>query len=89
MSTEDRCEFASAIGQAVPTLVTFIAGDGRTGMRFATRDEIADAVLAMPEMQAIRHVLWHHYSQWDGADPRPEDMVPDLPQSVIDWVVKP
>jgi hypothetical protein len=47
----------------------------------------ADDILAMPEMQAIKAVLWHHYAQWDGSDPRPEDMVPDLSKSVIDWVL--
>lgn len=47
----------------------------------------ADAILALPEMQAIKVVLWHHYAQWDGSNPCPEDMMPDLPESVIDWVL--
>ena len=50
---EIAASFADAIAQAPDMLVTFVAGDGHPGTRMATRDEIAAAVLAMPEMRAI------------------------------------
>ena len=42
---------------------------------------------ATPEMEAIKVVLWHHYTQLGDSKPHPEDLMHDLPESVVDWVL--
>jgi hypothetical protein len=57
---------------------------------------IADAVLAMPEMEAIREALFdaYHPVQWvtadgpGGAHRRNMEDAGHLPKSVIDWVLE-
>ena len=50
--------------------------------------ECANAVLAMPEMQAIRRVLRFDFDGWCCDDCRDAHLADlDLPEHVIDWVL--
>lgn len=55
---------------------------------FATVMDIVDAILDMPEMEAIRNVIWQLCEQGDWNMSSSEMLsLLGLPESVIDWVL--
>jgi hypothetical protein len=51
-------EFRDALTAALDPWFVFTAGDGKPAIAVRTGHDLADAILAMPEIQAIRQLLW-------------------------------
>ena len=75
---KDSSEFMTAVAAVARPWETFTSGDGKPGTRIRSEEEIAAAIFAMPEMQAIQStLLWVIECFGSGND--------ELPDSVYDW----
>jgi hypothetical protein len=75
-------EFRDAIARTADEFGQSWSGEGDPNEGFA------DAVLAMPEMRAIRKALVEHCSMYHHHDPRLLLLALGLPESVIAWVLE-
>ncbi len=77
--------FRDALAAALNPRFVFTAGDGKPSIAVRSGHDLADAILAMPEMVEIHDLLAYVVASYErsGVD---FGAVANLPESVIDWV---
>ena len=85
-------EFREALAAALDPWFVFTAADGKPGIAVRTGEELADLLLATPEMQAIRQDLRDKYARWVKAqwvfNPPQTALSSDLPESIEKWIME-